>query len=721
MADFVVMSHDLTYETCPSMPGASTFPIVFQDSIPFRLDFDCTYVQISNSHIMRLEININASFDGYSRNGFIPYLRIAADDASKFYTFDIGSMTLSNITGYAKTYDNGTLTSTVEINSGNINNYNTYTRSSSMFDNHQITIRTATIPVIFENINALYPDIYYYNGQFDDLKISSGYLVNKCLNKKEDVIPEGVDMKFLVQWTTGNWTSNQQPPVTNVYYQGFRGTLTDGRFCLFLKPGVDDGKLKYIVYSSAVFYNLEKTTDGINWVSVEEFPWDFMYRKHINELGNMSYALSIENIAVPIFSDPDKAQDYIDEEIGPEEADNWDEISDDYPEDEPGIGDDEDETEFGEVYSRQVFSQLYLCNIGALLEISNSLFDYDVTTLSGLWEDIKKGLEMYGTNPMEVVQGLRYYPFDLSQIFSDVQGQNYIYFGAYQLNLTQGSVKKIIYANGYLDLGTIPITRRFKDWRDFEPYTKVSVYLPYIGIYPLDVKKYYGKNVNIRYYIDLRTGACTACLIANGVLLDYFDGIIGTEMPITLTDYSSYAQSQLNIIMRNAGLGIAGEAAIGNIGVKTVRNAMNYNDNVAESGSGDPFGSLASQTAGIVPTAAVVGGFVAAAGGVAVGTAMKTAFDVMQNGTAAHTKTKPASSAMINQYLPQYPFFRTEYLEIDESPYLNELYGRPSNASGTIANFSGYLEADDIMLICPIATDNERQEIIDLVRSGIYL
>ena len=76
---------------------------------------------------------------------------------------------------------------------------------------------------------------------------------------------------------------------------------------------------------------------------------------------------------------------------------------------------------------------------------------------------------------------------------------------------------------------------------------------------------------------------------------------------------------------------------------------------------------------------------------------------------------------MINNFLPQYPTFMFEIMEIDESPYLNELYGRPSNASGLLGDFSGYLEAEDVMLICPIATDNERQEIIDLVRSGIYI
>lgn len=441
---------------------------------------------------------------------------------------------------------------------------------------------------------------------------------------------------------------------------------------------------------------------------------------------------------LPIWDNENDADDFLSGNKDITESSNWNKISGDNVykniiDNKTGIG--EEVTEFGEVYVRNIFSQMYLCNTAALYEISNSLFDYDVTTLSGLWEDIKKGLEMYGSNPMDAVQGLRFYPFDLTSIFTDVSPQSYIYFGAYKQELTN-SVYKMIYANGYKDLGSVTIMRSFKDWRDFEPYTKLSIYLPYVGRFPLDLKKYYGKTVNIRYYLDVRTGACCACLIANGILLDWFDGVIGTEMPITLTDYSSYANNQLNIIMRNAGIGIAGEGAVGSLGVKGIQGAMNagadkvgttFADTYVAGGGGDAAFSAASSAAGGVKAAGLagVGGAVAGMGAtmavVGAGVAMKTSFDMMRTGTAAYTKGRPGSSAMINQFLPQYPTFMFEIQEIDESPYLNELYGRPSNASGVIGDFSGYLEAEDIMLICPIATDNERQEIIDLVRSGIYL
>lgn len=456
---------------------------------------------------------------------------------------------------------------------------------------------------------------------------------------------------------------------------------------------------------------------------------------------NSSYTYGVTcDTNIPVFANEQDADDYLAGTGDLEKALNYQDISKYYEKDiDNKTGVKENLTQFGEVYTRAFFSQMYLCTAAAVQEVSNALFDYDVPTLSGQWAAIKLGLEMYGSNPMEVIQGLRYYPFDLSSVFQDVGPQNYLWIGAYQLSMSN-SVLKIVHMNGYIDLGHIQLKRTYNDWRDFEPYTKLSVYLPYVGRFPLDASRYYNKNINVRYYIDLRTGACCACLIADGILLDWFDGIIGTEMPITLTDYSSYAQNQLNIIMRNAGIGAVGEAKVGNLGIKGVTGAINSGaDKVGSDWSNGYVGArqaglssasaagaaeIAAKPAGNAMAAGVAGAAIGGAammGVVAAGVAMKTTFDVMKDGISGYTKCRPASSAMINQYLPQYPTFMFEIKEINESEYLNELYGRPSNKSGTLGSFSGYLECEDVMLICPIATDNERQEIIDLVRSGIYL
>lgn len=439
---------------------------------------------------------------------------------------------------------------------------------------------------------------------------------------------------------------------------------------------------------------------------------------------------------IPIFRNQAEAEQFMNDEIDIDDSINYDQIASYYDRELTNkTGQPETATVFGEVYTRAFFSQMYLCTANAVQEVSNALFDYDVPTMTGLWSDIKKGLEMYGTNPMEVIQSLRFYPFDLLQCFRDVGPQNYLWIGAYNLPL-QNVVQKVVHLNGYIDLGHIQLKRTYNDWRDFEPYTVVSVYLPYIGRYKIDAARYYNKDVNVRYYIDIRTGACCACLIANGVLLDWFDGIIGTDMPITLTDYSSYAQNQLNIIMRNAGLGTVGTAKTGNVAGTLVKNSIGraadssanaFGDTYLAQGGGDAAFSAAQAASASAYKAGVAGVAGTAAlgaigvGAMVTGVAMKTSFEMLKDGISGYTNARPSASAMINQYLPQYPTFMFEIQEIDESEYLNELRGRPTNKSGTLGSFSGYLEVEDIMLICPIATDNERQEIIDLVHSGIYI
>ena len=555
------------------------------------------------------------------------------------------------------------------------------------------------------------------------------YLQDALNYKQNETVPDGKMFNIYNPWQHGTWDeySDINGPTTDgiIHYRNVRGKLIEGKKFALYKIGLFDGAIRMgIKYDIDAFYGLQYSEDGVTWHDTGSFPYNYFFAPRTNELGTFDYGLTIGNDIVPTWESEEDADDYLDGDKDISEASNWGSISNQYGERILNLtGEEEQLTEFGENFTRQFFTQCYLCNANVLYEISNDLFDYDVTTLSGLWEDIKKGLEMYGSNPMEVVQGVRYYPFDLSEIFSSVQSQNYIYFGAYQLQLSSGSALKIIYANGYKDMGTVRIKRTFNDWRDFEPYTKLSIYLPYIGRYTLDAARYYDKEVKIRYYIDIRTGMCCACLIANGVLLDWFDGQIGVEMPITLTDYSSYAQTQINTILRNSALGAGGVATTIGAGVKFGTNMLHAEESYDASHPQtakimDSMSGMSGPQAALAATGIATGVGAVAVG---VGAGMKTAYELMKTGTSAYTGTKGSSSAMVNAFLPQYPTFMFEILEIDESPYLNELYGRPTNASGRLGDFSGYLEAEDIMLICPIATDNERQEIIDLVRSGIYI
>lgn len=562
--------------------------------------------------------------------------------------------------------------------------------------------------------------------------------LRKALNWSDtEIEPETYDLNLINYGVTQTWTaeglSNQ---LEDAIYHSVRGKMISeciNPVALYPISGASDGNLKFgvKVNPNANFYIIWYSTDNKNWIIEEnaQFPFDFFWRKRENEIGTFRAATidpreDSEN-GFAFWENEERAQGFIDGTIPIYEATNWDMISSRYPTYNP-TGEEETSTTMGSIWLRSHFSHVHLCTNGALTEIANNLFDTSVGT--DVWDAIKKGVDMYGQNPMEVVQGLAFYPFDLASVFTQAVNQHYIMFGGYQLQLEHSDVYKVLYPDGYIDIGTFTLKRTFNDWRDFEPYTKLSVYLPYIGVQHLDIAKYYNKTITVRYYIDIRTTMCMVVLLCDGLLYDFFSGQIGIQMPITLTDFATYASNQINTILQGASsalsmsTGYCGSiATIGmraasrvyageNAGVKLAREKHRRIDPMQREHVGSKLMTGAT-AASEVATMGLAGSL----------SAMKTTFELVNNGIGGYNSTKGGSTSLLNGNLPQYVTFIFETLESQESPYLRELAGKPSNASGKLGDFRGYLECDDVMLICPIATDAERQEIIDLVCSGIYL
>lgn len=501
-----------------------------------------------------------------------------------------------------------------------------------------------------------------------------------------ETAPDGLDFEIKNAYTYGEWINNTQPAVNQIFYNNFRARKVSGEFALYPIPGIDDNRLKYGIKSNAVFYDMQYSTDGITWIDTDDFPFEYFYRKRVNELGSFYYGLTFSNDYIPLFSDEETAQSFLDGDIDITEADNWNEISNNYPIIN-GTGVDDEESDFGEVLTRGFFSQQYIFNAAALTALANDLFD---TSQGGIWEDIKKGLDMFGSNPMDAVMGLTFWPFDVSEVFS-VESASYVWFGGYGWEPTGGSVSRIIFPNGYKSIGSVKIKKSFNSWRDYEPYTKLYVMIPYCGTYQLDLARYYDKNVEVRYYVDTRTGTCIACLIADGFLVDYFNGQIATQMSITLTDFAGYAQNQIRTLLGGGGQAVEtfGDAA-GNLGAMSAGGA-----------------ALAAGVAGAGISGAVIGA--------------KTVYGLASNNINNFNKTKGGSTSMINQCLPQSVCFIFEIQEDCAPDNYGEMFGYPSMKSGRIYNFSGFLKCQSVKLECSIATENERERIKQMLLSGIYI
>ena len=343
------------------------------------------------------------------------------------------------------------------------------------------------------------------------------------------------------------------------------------------------------------------------------------------------------------------------------------------------IGDEEKETEFG---GGGFMSPFFTILSGSKSDI-HRLADFLFTDDQSIWEDIKKGLEMYGSNPIDYIIGLKVFPFDVSRVVNESTRQD-IYFGSYLKHFDTPFNEVINMAHKYIDAGSFYMYPIQYSYVDFEPYTTLSAYFPYHGWEQLDMKKYYQKNVNVRYYVDILTGQALIVTLCDGVLTDQFGPFeIGTELPLTGANYAQWAQGQVRLLTQSASSiigGISGGITSGNVA-----------------------GFAASSLTSLIP-------------------ASQALQEARQQGGPKNTMiTKGNYGSNLGNYLPGYVIFRFDINEMLEPDLLTSLAGRPSNSSGIIRNFSGFISGKVVKMDTSGMTDAEANRIKQLIMNGIYV
>ena len=147
-----------------------------------------------------------------------------------------------------------------------------------------------------------------------------------------------------------------------------------------------------------------------------------------------------------------------------------------------------------------------------------------------LWgENIAGTLASIFTNPLNAIISLHCIYCE-----PDVIGTKEIRLGY----LASGvSAKYVVSQYKEVDCGTIRIPEYYGDCRDYSPYTTINLFLPFIGFRPIRVDDVMGSELSIKYFVDVYTGTCLACVSVNkgGVIqLTYnFDGNCSVMLPLT--------------------------------------------------------------------------------------------------------------------------------------------------------------------------------------------
>lgn len=101
--------------------------------------------------------------------------------------------------------------------------------------------------------------------------------------------------------------------------------------------------------------------------------------------------------------------------------------------------------------------------------------------------------------------------------------------------------------NPTASFGPYSISRKFNDFRDYAPYTKCEIFLPYCGWCGLP-SHVVGRSVSVDYYTDIIAATCKAVVYCGNNIVAEASGVIGLDIPFASENVGAKMQAA------NAGL-----------------------------------------------------------------------------------------------------------------------------------------------------------------------
>lgn len=126
---------------------------------------------------------------------------------------------------------------------------------------------------------------------------------------------------------------------------------------------------------------------------------------------------------------------------------------------------------------------------------------------------------------------------------------------------------RVLYSNIEIDCGYLSVPTYFNDFRDYPPFTKVSVFLPFVGMYEIDHRPYLtGTNrMYIKYFIDVASCTCVVGLYnSNHTLVDSINGTIGIRVPVTSSQSFQVFRNNINTMINLGSSLYSGLAGLSN-------------------------------------------------------------------------------------------------------------------------------------------------------------
>lgn len=91
-----------------------------------------------------------------------------------------------------------------------------------------------------------------------------------------------------------------------------------------------------------------------------------------------------------------------------------------------------------------------------------------------------------------------------------------------------------------VNIGSYKFAKEYNSFADYAPYTDVKLYLPFVGVVPIDTNLFMGSGggetatLNIKAQYDLQSGLITYFIMRNKTMISSVSGHMAVEVPISL-------------------------------------------------------------------------------------------------------------------------------------------------------------------------------------------
>lgn len=298
-----------------------------------------------------------------------------------------------------------------------------------------------------------------------------------------------------------------------------------------------------------------------------------------------------------------------------------------------------------------------------------------------LWAHLNDldGWKKLFADPMDVIIGCHVLPVSVPSA-----GSKEIKPGLISTGITAGYTDKQFVTK---DLGTLEVPEYWGSALDFAPYTRVSIFLPFIGMRTLDTDLVMGKTIHLYYQIEVTTGALLAQLEIDNKVLYEFSGNCAMQIPISGNDYRSAVTAALSLAATiGAGIASGGTAAA-------------------------PV-AAAGEVGATAASAGVTAATVASIANATVGAVMNSKPSIERTGSLG---------GAAGYMGVQTPYIIVEYPKQSLPKNYMKYNGYPCNMSFTLGDLTGYTQCETVRFKTTRATDEERKEIVQFLQAGVIL